>query len=177
LRIGAWIRGPSVVCAWRLLTRPASGWIAHAVALWGWHAPPLFRMALENRVVHDLQHLSFIATALMFWTGLFLVRTAAQRGAAVFYLFTTTAHTGVLGAMITLADRPLYSPDFRDVSLPDALQDQQLGGLIMWVPGSMVYVAAGLVMFLQWVRASDAAAHFAPAKSPAGADHRPEQLS
>jgi putative membrane protein len=131
---------------------PASGWTAHALALWIWHIPLLFQAALQSRWLHDLQHLTFVLTALLFWSGLFLARGAAHRGAAVLYLFTTTVHTGVLGALITFADVPWYSPALRPAALPDAMQDQQLGGLIMWVPGSMVYVAAGLYLLLQWIR-------------------------
>jgi len=154
--LGRWTRTQPVSCVWSLLMHPATGWSAHALALWGWHVPLLFRAALQNPALHDLQHLSFVLTALLFWSGLFLSRQALHRGAAVLYLFSTTVHTSVLGALITLVDRPMYVPDAH-VLPAGALQDQQLGGLIMWVPGSMVYVAAGLWLFLRWVRAADSA--------------------
>jgi putative membrane protein len=154
-RLAAWTRAGPVSATWRMLMHPATGWTAHALALWVWHVPVLFHAALEDRLLHDLQHLTFTLTALLFWSGLLLARSARRLGAAVLYLFTTTVHTGVLGALITFATRPWYVPD-STFELPDALQDQQLGGLIMWVPGSMVYVGAGLVLLLQWVRRSEA---------------------
>jgi putative membrane protein len=153
--LARWTRAAATRAAWRALMHPATGWLSHALALWAWHIPILFRAALRNPVLHDLQHLSFVLTALLFWSGLFLTQSAARRGAAVLYLFTTTVHTGVLGALITLAGQPLYAPGLRAASLPGALQDQQLGGLIMWVPGSMIYVGAGLILFLQWIRLAD----------------------
>jgi putative membrane protein len=155
LQMARWSRGPAFHATWRLLTHPAVGWVGHAIALWAWHVPMLFRAALQSQPLHDLQHLTFVATALMFWSGLFLASSIRHRGTAVLYLFTTTLHTGVLGALITLSTQPWYAPDIRAATLPDALLDQQLGGLIMWVPGSMVYVGAGLVLFLQWIRSAD----------------------
>jgi len=135
--------------------RPATGWVAHALALWAWHVPALFRAALERPLLHEIQHFTFLVTALLFWSGLLLARDAFQRGAVVLYLFTTTVHTSVLGALITLANRPLYTPDLRPASVLDPMRDQQLGGLIMWVPGSIIYVVAGLILLVRWVRASD----------------------
>jgi putative membrane protein len=155
-QMARWTRGQAFLSTWRLVTHPAVGWAGHAIALWVWHVPVLFRAALQSQPLHDLQHLTFVATALMFWSGLFLASSMRHLGTAVLYLFTTTLHTGVLGALITLSTQPWYAPDIRAAALPDALLDQQLGGLIMWVPGSMVYVGAGLVLFLQWIRFADA---------------------
>jgi putative membrane protein len=151
-RMAACVRIPATAAAWRWLVHPATGWIAHALALWVWHVPVLFRAALGSQGLHELQHFSFVTTALLFWSGLLFARAGPHRGLAVLYLFTTTVHTGVLGALITFAGQPLFAPGILAAPLPEVLRDQQLGGLIMWVPGSMVYVAAGLVMFLQWVR-------------------------
>jgi cytochrome c oxidase assembly factor CtaG len=77
---------------------------------------------------------------------------------ALVYLFTTTIHTGVLGALLTFAPKPLYATldsGLRDAFAPSALEDQQLGGLIMWVPGSIVYVAAALLLAAQWLRSME----------------------
>jgi putative membrane protein len=167
-RIAVWTSTAAIAATWRALMHPATGWAAHAVALWAWHVPVVFRAALENQALHDLQHFTFVLTALLFWSGLMLQRApGAGRGLGVLYLFTTTVHTGVLGALITFATEPLYTPDILMASVPDALRDQQLGGLTMWVPGSMVYVAAGLVLFLRWVRASDRTVWGKPDHSPA----------
>ena len=73
---------------------------------------------------------------------------------SLLYLFTTTVHTGVLGALLTFTRRPLYASMEQGLT-PwlglSALEDQQLGGLIMWVPGALVYVGAGLWLLSRWV--------------------------
>ena len=144
--IGQWISARPVARSWHLLTRPLAAWLLHAVALWCWHMPSLFGEALEHRWVHDLQHLTFLLTALLFWSALLQAREAP--GSGVLYLFTTTIHTSVLGALITLAAHPLYPAYLLTAPAWNltALEDQQLGGLIMWVPGSLVYVGIGLLL-------------------------------
>jgi len=141
---------------WAALTRPLSGWLLHACALWGWHAPALFEAALEHAWIHNLQHLTFLLTALLFWNGLLRSGARHNDGAAVLYLFTTTVHSGVLGALITCATRPWF-PHYRETAPMfefSALEDQQLGGLIMWIPGSVVYVGVGLVLLARWLSTS-----------------------
>jgi putative membrane protein len=130
---------------------------AHALALWIWHVPVLFEATLTNEAVHALQHTLFFGTALMFWQAvLFGERRAADYGLAVLYLFLTAMHSGALGALITFASQPWYASyttAFGRNLTP--LEDQQLGGLIMWVPAGMIYVIAGLVLFAAWLRESD----------------------
>jgi len=148
-----WLRGP-----WSLLTSPLSAWLLHAAALWLWHVPALFNAAVTRAAVHDWQHTTFLVTALIFWHSLLRKGVRGSRGMALLYLFTTTIHTGVLGALLTFAPYPLYAtldPGLRDPSGLSALEDQQLGGLIMWVPGSIVYVAAALLIIGQWLRSME----------------------
>jgi len=79
-------------------------------------------------------------------------------GAAVFYVFTTAVHTSILGALLTFAPHiwyPSYSATTRAWGFTP-LQDQQIGGLIMWVPGGLVYLATGLALFAAWLKESDA---------------------
>jgi putative membrane protein len=78
-------------------------------------------------------------------------------GAAVMYVFTTAVHTSVLGALLTVSSK-LWYPIYDGRTLAwglTALEDQQLGGLIMWVPAGLVYVAIGLWLFAGWLRESD----------------------
>jgi cytochrome c oxidase assembly factor CtaG len=131
---------PPLAAAWRCATAPLGAWLLHAAALWVWHAPPLFEAALARPLVHELQHAMFFAIALLFWWS--IVGPRAQAGVAVFALFTTMLHTGVLGALLALSPRPWY-PTYAAL-VDDALLDQQLGGLLMWVPGSVAYLAAAL---------------------------------
>ena len=149
--IACGIRRRAFVQCWSAVTRPITAWTLHAAALWLWHAPSLFDAALANSGVHDVQHLSFLLTALLFWSAVLRPREAA--GGAVLYLFTTTVHTSVLGALLTFASRPLYEAYMTTAPHWNltALEDQQLGGLIMWVPGSLVYVSLALALLARWL--------------------------
>jgi cytochrome c oxidase assembly factor CtaG len=143
---------------WRTLTIPLVAWLVHAVALWTWHIPALFQATLYSDTVHTLQHLSFLLSALLFWWALIHGPQGAMGyGAAVLYLFTTSLHSGALGALLTVAGSvwyPSYAPLTASWGLTP-LEDQQLGGLIMWIPASLVYVIAGLALFAGWLREAD----------------------
>jgi putative membrane protein len=156
-RLGRVGRVRRVNSAWKVLTQPLTAWLLHAVALWVWHAPPLFNAVLVNRGVHDLQHVTFLLTALLFWSALLQARAREMQGAAIIYLFTTTVHSSVLGALITFGSQPWYQAYLK--TAPhwgiSALEDQQLGGLIMWVPASLVYIGFALVLLARWISASE----------------------
>jgi putative membrane protein len=143
------------------LARPLNAWSLHAVALWVWHAPALFQATLTSDFVHALQHLSFLGTALLFWWALLRGSEAhLGYGAAVFYIFTTGVHSSILGALLTFAPSTWY-PGYASTTQAwglTPLEDQQLGGLVMWVPAGLVYLAAGLALFAKWMQSSDARA-------------------
>src|SRR5829696_1867797 len=148
----------SVNRLWRTLTIPLVAFVVHAIALWMWHIPVLFEAVLRYESVHTAQHLSFLLSALLFWWALIHGSQGAMGyGAAVLYLFTTSVHSGLLGALLTFAGSVWY-PSY--VGLTNSwgltpLEDQQLGGLIMWIPASLVYVIAGLALFAGWLREAD----------------------
>jgi putative membrane protein len=151
-RAGGWTQSPAWRATWRGLTAPLASWSLHAVALWGWHVPALFEAALHDNAVHTLQHLSFLGTALLFWWAVLKPAPRAKQGGAMLYLFTTMVHTGALGALLALSPTlwyPSYQASASALGL-DPLQDQQLGGLVMWVPAGLAYVAAGLVLAMRW---------------------------
>jgi cytochrome c oxidase assembly factor CtaG len=143
---------------WRLISGPFAAWLIHAVILWVWHAPPLFEATLHSEVVHALQHASFLGSALLFWWAVIHGgKRAVGYGAAVLYMFTTAMHSGLLGVLLTLATRvwyPAYQTTTQSWGLTP-LEDQQLGGLIMWVPAGVVYLIAGLALFAEWLRESE----------------------
>ena len=154
LALGRVLQSSRVKSSWHWLTAPLTAWVAHALALWLWHAPPLFNAAVTDGALHEWQHVTFLLSALLFWHAVTRRGTHGAQGMALLYLFTTTVHTGVLGALITFARQPLY------VSMQQGLtpwlgltplEDQQLGGLIMWVPGALVYVGAALWLLARWV--------------------------
>jgi putative membrane protein len=144
--------------AWALIAAPASAWLIHAVVLWGWHLPVFFQATLTSEWVHALQHTSFVAASLLFWWSLLRgARSHRSQGAAVLYLFTTLVHTGALGALLTFSPHawyPAYASRTAAWGLT-VLEDQQLAGLIMWVPASVTYMVAGLALFASWMRASE----------------------
>jgi cytochrome c oxidase assembly factor CtaG len=138
---------------WRFLSAPLTAWFLHAVALWGWHAPSLFQATLENETVHALQHISFLGSALLFsWAIVDGGRMGL--GGAILYVFTTAVHSSILGALLTFGRTlwyPLYGTSAAAWGLTP-LEDQQLGGLIMWVPAGVVYLVAGLLLVRAWAR-------------------------
>ena len=133
---------------WSALTDPLVAWALHALALWAWHIPAAFDAALQNNALHILQHVCFLGTALFFWWSVLGhdPRGRYGPGHSAAYLFATMMHTSALGALLSLAPTPWYAPY---IPLTGALgldpaDDQQLGGLIMWVPAALAYVIAAL---------------------------------
>jgi cytochrome c oxidase assembly factor CtaG len=151
---GHWIQAPPVARAWRFLTAPLAVWILHGLALWIWHLPALYQAALRDEFLHALQHLSFFGSAALFWWALIHGRFGRLGyGAAVLWVFTTSLHSGVLGALLTFAPRlwyPIYQARTGEWGL-SALEDQQLAGLIMWVPAGALFIVLGLGLFAAWL--------------------------
>lgn len=143
---------------WLFISAPVTAWPLHAAALWVWHAPKLFDAALEAEWVHAAQHISFLGTALLFWWTLFHKHAGRLGyGGAILYVFTTAVHTSVLGALLTFAPRAWYAPYSQSAQLwgLTALQDQQIGGLIMWVPAGTLLTIVALVLLAKWMTHSD----------------------
>jgi putative membrane protein len=139
---------------WRLLTAPATAWALHGTAVWVWHIPALYDAAVGNESVHALQHAMFVGTSAMFWWGLLYGRYGrAGYGAAVFYVFTTVVHTGLLGAMVTFARDPLYPAYLGPAAARgvNPLEDQQVAGLVMWIPAGVILTLLGVGLFAAWI--------------------------
>jgi putative membrane protein len=151
-RAGSWTGRPGWRSTWQALTSLLGSWALHAVALWSWHAPALFEAALHDNGVHTVQHISFLGTALLFWWAVLRPSSRREQGHALLYVFTTMMHTGALGALLTLSPLPWYRSYEGTVTALglDPLEDQQLGGLVMWVPAGLAYVAAGLALAMRW---------------------------
>jgi cytochrome c oxidase assembly factor CtaG len=136
---------------WRLLTRPLSAWIVHAAAIWIWHVPIFFKAALVNLPLHVLQHTCFLVSALGFWWSVVGPRERVSGGSSVASLFTTMLHTSALGALLTFAPAAWYALGESTAFGLSAVEDQQLGGLVMWIPGGMAYMIAGLALVRTWL--------------------------
>ncbi len=156
--LGRWSKEAYVRRSWSFLTDPFTAWWIHAAAIWIWHAPFLFELTLGSELAHTAQHLSFFLSALLFWWALFYAHGRMAYGAAVFYVFTTAVHTSILGALLTFAPHIWYRAYGTTTEAwgLTPLQDQQIGGLVMWVPAGLVYLTAGLWLFAAWLKESDA---------------------
>ena len=144
--------------AWLLISAPLAAWTLHALALWIWHAPKLFDATLQSEWVHAAQHISFLGSALLFWWTLFHKHAGRLGyGGAILYVFTTAIHNSVLGALLTFAPHVWYEPYAHTAPLWgfSGLQDQQIGGLIMWVPAGTLLTMIGLVLLGQCLNHSD----------------------
>jgi cytochrome c oxidase assembly factor CtaG len=132
---------------------PLSVFVLHGVVLWAWHIPSFYEAAVLDDRIHLIQHVSFVATACLFWWGLLRGRYGRLGyGAAVFYVFATALHSGGLGALITSSTEPWY-PLYVQRAHPgaDPLVDQQIAGLIMWIPAGVVLTIFGLAIFAAWL--------------------------
>ncbi|TIT04189.1 cytochrome c oxidase assembly protein [Mesorhizobium sp.] len=136
--------------AWDALSTGPGATLLHGFAIWIWHVPALFDAAVSDITLHRLQHLSFFVTAVLFWWAMVW---RSDRGFASCHLFLTMLHTSVLGALIALAPRAIYMVQTRaadDWGLTP-LEDQQLAGILMWMPGGIIYAGAALTMLALWI--------------------------
>jgi putative membrane protein len=156
--IGGWVQSVENSQPVRLLTTPLNAWILEAAALWLWHIPFLYQATLHSDWVHAAQHISFLATAVLFWSALFGVgRSAMGYGAATLYVFGTAVHCSALGALLTFS-QVLWYPAYAATSSIwglTPLEDQQLGGAIMWVPSGVVFIAIAMALMGKWLAESD----------------------
>lgn len=151
-RIRSIVASGLLAALWRGCNRPIAAWTVHAAVLWMWHIPLLYQAAVINRPLHIIQHLSFLLSALLFWQAVLDRRHGiATAATGVIYIFTTMMHTGILGALLTFS-RTAWYPVYTDTAVQwgyTALEDQQLGGLLMWIPGGVLYVIVTLALMMQ----------------------------
>ena len=152
--VGHTLQDTRAARVWTLLTAPVVAWALHGGAVWIWHVPAPYEWAIENEAVHAVQHATFVGTSVLFWWGLVYGRYGrAGYGASVFFVFTTAVHTGLLGALFTLSTHPFYGIYARRA--PDPIADQQLAGLVMWIPAGFVLTIAGIGLFAAWLGESE----------------------
>jgi cytochrome c oxidase assembly factor CtaG len=156
--LGRWWRQASLVRSlWQTLSQPVLVWLLYAFTLWIWHLPALYQAALEQVLIHELEHLTFFGTALLFWW--LLIQPIGHRrmsyGAGVLFVFTTALHSGALGALITFAQRPLYPIYVARAWNTTALEDQQLAGLVMWIPMGIIYLITALALLALWLHTTE----------------------
>lgn len=146
-----WNRRRGLKRALSMVLHPLTIWAVHAGALWIWHAPSFYEAALGDDLVHNLQHISFLITALLFWWTVLPVNSPghyAGYGPAILLLFTTALQGGLLGALLTFSKMVWY-PYYLESHLLTGitpLEDQIIAGLLMWIPPGIIYLAATLAL-------------------------------
>jgi putative membrane protein len=154
-----WWHALGLRALFRGLAHPLAAFALHAGALWAWHLPGAYDAALAHEGVHALEHASFLGTAALFWWVALHPAGRLRRspGAAVLYAFAMAMASGALGALLAFSEAPWYAAHLQSAAAwgltPAA--DQQLAGLVMWIPGGVPYLAAAVWLLLQWLRASE----------------------
>lgn len=145
----------------RRLTAPWVAWALYVATIWLWHSPTAYDAALRYELIHDVEHLSFFWTAFLFWWH---VIGAAPRihgrlgyGLRMGYVLAALAQNEILAVAIALASSPWYTyyttvPRLWGLS---ALDDQRLGGAIMWIPGGMMYALTAVILLARLLGAEE----------------------
>jgi putative membrane protein len=126
---------------------------AHIALLWIWHLPMLYDAAVSNAGIHLLEHATFLASAVWFWSEVWATARRSRRvqALATLCLAAMIVQGGVLGALLTFAGRSLFSV-YDGAGGLSALEDQQLAGALMWVPPGFVYATVAVRRFIGWLR-------------------------
>lgn len=145
---------PSVMRVWWWLTAPLTVLLIHGLVVWIWHVPVLFEAAMASESVHAFQHLLFFWSAALFWWALVHGRYGRLGyGVSVIFVFATAMHTGILGALLTFSPHVWY-PTYAGRAATyegGSLADQQLAGLLMWIPAGALFLVIGLALFGAWI--------------------------
>lgn len=149
--VGAFVASGFVAALWAVFGNPLTATAVQGIVLWIWHAPPLFDWALRSEPAHRLEHLCFFFSALVFWWSLLHGRGPGRGererdGINIGCLFVTVLNSGLLGGLLTLSTHIWYPVQ---VHVSEAwgllpLEDQQLAGVVMWVPMGILYTGAAL---------------------------------
>jgi len=152
--LGRWYARTPAHRVGRWLTAAPTAWGLHAAALWYWHIPGPYQAAVASPPLHAFEHLCFFGTAILFWWPLLAPFGRRLDGlGAVVYAFTMMMQGAALGAALTFASAPWY-PIHADGAAMwgiTLLDDQQMAGLIMWVPAGVVYVGVSAWLFVRWL--------------------------
>jgi putative membrane protein len=149
----------------RIFASVPAATLLHGVTIWLWHVPGPYEAALASNPIHYAEHLTMFGTGVLFWWSILNAGRAPPLGygAGVAALFLTMLHTGFLGILITLAPAPLYASYATAVPFwsLSPLEDQQLAGIVMLLPGGLAYLVGGLALLAAWLNA-------ASSRQPAG---------
>jgi putative membrane protein len=143
-----------------VLSFPVVAWLLFAGVNWGWHFSTLYDQALENELLHYLQHASFLGAALLFWWPVIGADPSPWRlphPVRLLYLFLAMPQNSFLGVALMSASSVLYPHYLSNARAwgPTPLEDQQLSGVIMWVVGDVAFLAGMALVVLLWMRHED----------------------
>jgi putative membrane protein len=137
------------------ITSPMIAFTLFNGVMWVWHIPAAYDFALTHEGVHIIEHLTFITAALIGWSPALLPWPVnpLSKPARAFYLFASTFPCTALAALLALSNHVLYpfyemAPRIWGIT---ALSDQQIGGLLMWLPGDMILMTATLWILARWL--------------------------
>ncbi len=142
------------------VTRPLVTLVSFNVIMWIWHVPALYEGALRDPNIHILEHMMFLAAGVILWLPVIHdlpPRHVLSYPARIAYLFACMISSSILGAIFTFAPTIIF-PFYSNAPLAfgmTPMTDQQLAGLIMWVPGSGIFFTAILLVFAAWLKAED----------------------
>jgi putative membrane protein len=156
-------RRPRTVAAWRAVTAPLSVFLIQALALWLWHIPSWYEAALHSDSIHAFEHICLVLASSLFWWAMVNGRYGRSGyGLGVLYVFLTAIHSSALGALLTVAPSVWYDEYARQAATwrVDALADQQLAGLLMWIPAGVIFVVFGLALLAAWLGESERRVRF-----------------
>jgi putative membrane protein len=136
-----------------VVAHPALGWISFTLAFWAWHLPSFYELALRSHAWHHVEHVCFFATAMLFWRPVILpwpARLRWPRWTMIPYLLLADVQNTILAAILTFSDRLVY-PAYAVVAVGPAaaLDDQSTAGVIMWLPGSLVFLIAAMYLAME----------------------------
>jgi len=149
----------------RPLRNPAAVWALHVAMIWFWHAAVAYDAALDNHFVHVAQHASYLVTGLWFWQVVLSARRAVSNGLGILLVFTMAMQSVFLSALLTFASAPWYSgyESTTQAWKLTPLADQQLAGVIMWIPAGLIYLGVAIALLARWISAAERDAVTQPA--------------
>lgn len=145
----------------RIITTPGVIWLAWVITLVGWHDPNMYNWTLRNDLVHDIEHLSFFLISMASWwrTTAAAPRIHGQLGlmGRIILVMALVPPNMLTGVAIAFAESPIYTyyvdvPRLWNISV---MTDQRIGGILMWIPGSMMYIIAALILIAQYLGQED----------------------
>jgi putative membrane protein len=154
------LRVPWVLATAKWITRPIAAFAIFNITLIFWHLPPLYNLAMADHGVHIVQHLCFLVSATIMWWPLMSTMPELPRlpyPQQMLYAIAMALPMSVLAIVLTYADSSLYpayaaAPRIWGIT---PIEDQRYGGLLMWIPGGMIFFAFASVRFFQWAASEE----------------------